>query len=179
MTMDKDMDFMIAEMAEAFCAPKFYIMIGNIGAGKSTYIKNSIPKGIIISKDSIRYGIGGGNYIFNPNLEPVIHSTSVHMAHNFCAKQVPEIVLDETNVEAKNRKGWIEIAKKHNYYVIGVEFPRFDKAVAVARRLTNPHCQPDPVLWGSVWDKFDKKYDKANLEEGFDYIMHIQKHEVI
>ena len=174
-----DSDKGIEDLAKAFCAPKFYILIGNIGAGKSTYIKNNIQKGIVISKDSIRYAIGGGNYKFNPNLEPVIHSTTIHMAHKFCEKQVSEIVLDETNVEAKNRKAWIDIAKKQGYYIVAMEFPKFDKEIAVARRLTNPHCQPDAELWCNVWDKFNKKYQKPTLEEGFDSILQIEEKEVI
>lgn len=160
--------------------PKFYIMVGNIGSGKSTYIKNNMKDATVISKDSLRYAIGGGNYIFDPKLEPVIHNTSVYMVDQFChQKKVQSIVLDETNVQAKNRKQFINLAKEHGYDVIAVVFPNFPKDVAVNRRLTNPHCQPDRELWESVWDKFNNRYKHPTLEEGFHCIINVEEHEVM
>ena len=179
MTMDKDMDKMIDEMNEDLLKPKFYLMIGNIGSGKSTYITNKLSNATIVSKDGIRYAFSGGNYIFDRNLEPIVHSTSVFMARSLCAKQIEEIVLDETNITKKGRSTFINIAKEYDYQVIGIVLPKLDKEVAVARRLTNPHCQPDRELWENVWEKFDNKYNPPSKEEGFDQLIYLTKEAIM
>jgi len=179
MSMDKDMDWMIIENDENFIKPKFYIMIGNIGSGKSSYIKNKLSNAIIVSKDGIRCAFSGGNYIFDTKLEPIVHSTSVFMARSLCVHQTPEIVLDETNVTKKGRKTFIDIAIDYHYQVIGIVLPKLDKEVAVNRRLTNPHCQFDRELWGNVWDKFNEKYQYPKLSEGFDKLICLTKELVI
>ena len=67
MTMIKEVDEKTSDkfLGLSVFTPKFYIMVGNIGSGKSTYIKNSLSEATVISKDGIRYAFGGGNYIFN------------------------------------------------------------------------------------------------------------------
>jgi len=158
---------------------KFYIMVGNIGGGKSTYIKDNITPATIISKDGIRYALGGGEYVFDPKLEPIVHSTTMHLTRKLCEAGVSRLVLDETNVQKKGRKQFIKIAQERDYEVIAVVLPDFDMDVAVDRRLTNPHCQPDRELWESVWTKFYEKFQYPTLEEGFDNIVQIQAEEVI
>jgi len=155
------------------------MLIGNIGSGKSTYTRNNYKDAVIVSKDGLRYSIGGGQYIFNRFYEPVIHTVSRYMVDCFCAIEVPEIILDETNVIKQGRKQFIKIAKRHGYKVIAVEFPRLSKEEAVTRRMTNPHCQSDRKVWEDVWESFDKRYSKSTLKEGFDEIIKVDISEVI
>ena len=156
----------------------FYILVGNIGAGKTTYIKNNIQAPIIISKDSIRYAIGGGEYIFNRFYEPVIHDITMKMTDNFCAIAVADIVLDETNMSKKNRKQFIKVAQKYGYDVIGLVMPELSKEEAVNRRMTNPHCQTDRTLWESVWERFHKAYVKPTKAEGFTKVVELKKEDI-
>ena len=157
----------------------FYILVGNIGSGKSTYIKKNYKGGVIVSKDGLRYSIGGGQYIFNRFYEPIIHATSCYMADKFCSIEIPEIILDETNVIKKGREQFIKIAKKYGYKVIAIKFPRLNKKEAVDRRMTNPHCQYDRKIWEEVWRKFNNRYTEPTLEEGFDEIINVDIKEVI
>ena len=150
-----------------------YIMVGNIGSGKTTYIKNHLPKAISISKDGIRYSLSPNGYVFDRNIEPIIHNTTVFMAHSFCKQNLQELVLDETCMRAKSRKTFIEVAKVYEYKVVAIVMPKLSKEVAVARRMVNPHQQDNSSLWEGVWDKFDKSYQEVTKEEGFDEIRKI------
>jgi len=56
------------------------ILIGNLGTGKSTFAKTLVEKGYInISRDSLRYMIGAGKYIFNKEFEQSIDFAIVTM----------------------------------------------------------------------------------------------------
>ncbi len=158
---------------------KFYIMIGNIGSGKSTYIKDKLSEATVISKDGIRYALGGGTYVFNYKLEPIVHSTTVHLSKELCNIGINDLVLDETNVTQKNRAQWIKIAKDCGYEVIAIELPSFCKEVCVNRRLSNPHNQNNRELWENVWQRFFDKYQESTLAEGFDKIIHVKADKVM
>ena len=157
---------------------KFYIMVGNIGGGKSTYIKNNFPDARVISKDGIRYSLGGGTYIFDTNIEHIVHYTTIYLTKNLCANQIDTLVLDETNVQKKGRKQFIKIAKENGYLVIAVRLPNFPKEIAVDRRLSNPHDQWERTVWEGVWDKFQNKFQAPTLEEGFDEIIQVEVEDV-
>lgn len=157
---------------------KFYILIGNIGSGKSTYIRNNLSTGVVINKDSIRYGLGGGKYLFDLNLEPIVHSTSIYLTRKLCENETPILILDETNVIRKGRKSFIKIAKEYGYKVIALNFPYLEKKEAVDRRMTNPHDQPDRKIWEGVWSKFNRQYQEPFLTEGYDEIIQISKKEI-
>ena len=59
---------------------KLIVMVGNIGAGKTTLSRQLVQRGhIIVSKDSIRYMIGSGNYVYRPDCEPVITEATLEV----------------------------------------------------------------------------------------------------
>ena len=47
---------------------KIIVLVGNIGSGKTTWIKKFLKKTkgkyVVVSRDAIRYMMGGGKYIF-------------------------------------------------------------------------------------------------------------------
>ena len=50
-----------------------YILIGNIGSGKSTWAREKVkstPRTIIVNRDALRTMVGGGEYIFDKEMEP-------------------------------------------------------------------------------------------------------------
>jgi len=167
------------QVKKRFYWPTMYIMIGNIGAGKSTYIKSFLPTAAIVSKDGLRYSLGGGEYIFDPKLEPFIHNTSVHMAEEYCKNKIQKVIIDETNVQRKGRKTFINIARKYNYEATAIVFPFIEKDISVDRRMTNPHCQSDRTIWEGVWDRFNNKYQEPTLEEGFDRIIQVKLEDIV
>jgi len=151
-----------------------YILIGNIGSGKSTYINNHLKNCISISKDGLRYSIGNGTYIFNPDYEYTIHKAILELNIGFCSIG-ENVVIDETNMTKKSRKSHITIGKKYKYNIIAVVFPELSKIDSVNRRMTNPHCQDDRKVWNSVWERFHNVYNPPTIEEGFNQIIELKK----
>ncbi len=154
------------------------ILIGNIGSGKSTYISKYQKKGYVtIVRDQLRYAIGGGQYIFNYDYEPIVWKTELYMFKKFIDLGTA-VIIDEVGVTKQMRKRYIPYAKKNGYKIIAIEMPRFGMNEAVTRRMTNPHGQPDWNLWNQVWTKFERMYEEPNKREGFDKIIKVKKNEV-
>jgi len=158
--------------------PKLKILIGNIGSGKSTYLKKYQKKGyIIISRDSLRYGIGAGNYIYNENYEPIIFKTEEYLFENFCSEQV-NLVIDEINMSKKMRERYISIGKAYNYEIIAVNFPILKRDIAVERRLFKNHGDTSKTIWRQVWSRFNHLYETPNKREGFHKIIKLKKKDI-
>ena len=149
------------------------ILIGNIGSGKSTLVKQYQEKGyVVISRDSLRYGIGGGEYVFNTKYEKIIHKTAIKMLRLFLELNV-NIIIDETNVTKHLRKQYINIIRKCSidYKITGIELPILSKQDSVDRRMTNPHGQPNRKIWEEVWEMFNKNYESPSFDEDFNKII--------
>ena len=157
---------------------KLIIIIGNIGSGKSTYTERYQKKDyVIIARDSFRYGLGGGKYVFNYEYEPIVWKTELYMFRKFVEAGV-NIVIDEVGLSKNMRKRYIPYAKKNGYKIIAIEMPRFSMDEAVSRRMTNPHGQSDIKLWEQVWTKFNSMYEVPSKDEGIDEIIKVKKEEV-
>ena len=151
------------------------ILVGNIGSGKSTLTRKYIEKGYIaIARDYIRYAIGEGKYIFNPNYEPIIWGTEQYMFTRFMDLGV-NIVVDEVGVSRRTRKAYIHYAQIKKYKIIAIVLPRYSQEEAVNHRMKNPHGQNDRRLWENVWEKFDAIYTEPTKAEGFDEIKKVTK----
>ncbi len=150
--------------------PEVVILIGNIGCGKSTLTKVLSGRYVILSRDSFRYGIGAGRYIFNPVYEPAIVKTAVFMFKEFLELGC-DIVVDEVNVSKQYRQKYISEAKAKGYTVTAIVLPRLPKEEAVNRRMSNPHDSNTREHWEDVWDKFEAKYEMPTEEEGFDKVI--------
>lgn len=150
---------------------KMIILVGNIGSGKSTYIKKElVPKGyVVVSRDSIRYMIGGGDYIFNPKLEPSIFQSETDILINFMCEGV-NIVVDEVGINKRLRAKYIKLAKLESYKINAIVMPKLSMSESVTRRMNNPHGQPDKKLWENVWKKFDDVYEEPTIKEGFNKV---------
>lgn len=151
------------------------VIVGNIGSGKSTYAKKLAEEGyIVIARDALRYMIGGGNYIFNRELEPAIWQGEWDILFNLMQTGVA-IVVDEVGISPLMRKRYIELAEVFNYKISAHIMPEISKEEAINRRMKNPHGQPDKDLWGGVWDMFSIGYEEPTEEEGFDEIKYIKE----
>jgi predicted kinase len=149
------------------------LLIGNIASGKSTKAKELAKQGYtIISRDAIRYMIGAGEYIFNPDLEPTIKKATHELLKKFLEDDV-RVVYDETNVNQALRSSTIEIAKEYGYKVIAVVMPRLSKRKSVNRRVKDPHGSDDRDIWNMVWTNFDSIYEEPTIEEGIDEIIQL------
>ena len=146
------------------------ILVGNIGTGKSTFAQTYADKGyVVISKDSFRYGIGNGSYIFNTQYEPIMHETEMCMLYGFLDIGANLVIDDGGCVNARIRNRFIDAAKRHEYKTTVIEFPILPREIAVERRMQNPHSVYNEEiglggreLWEHVWDKLGSIYDAPN-----------------
>jgi len=153
------------------------VLVGNIGAGKSTLCHKLVNAGyVVIARDKLRYMIGNGKYIFNPNLEQAIYNSEQRTIEEFMKLKV-NIVVDEVGVSKKFRANYLSLGKRYNYKVVALVLPRLNKEDSVDRRMNDPHGQPDRKLWESVWEKFDRIYVEPTLEEGFDKVIKLGEEE--
>jgi len=154
---------------------RLYIMVGNIGSGKSTLVKKLLAKNpniVVIARDALRYMIGGGDYVFNPKLEPTIFNTAEQAIEQFMLLGV-DILVDETNMSSAHRKEYLTLARRYGYEAVAIVMPVLDKKTSVDRRMQNPHGQDDRALWEGVWDKFTAIYERPTEEEGFSQVSEV------
>ncbi|KKN07095.1 hypothetical protein LCGC14_1070630 [marine sediment metagenome] len=152
------------------------IMIGNTASGKSTYVKDLIKKGYIsICKDGIRYSIGGGKYIFNPKYEVAIHCAAIALLTNLL-KIGANIVIDETNMDKKTRKVYLDYSKKAGYKNIAIVTPKVSLRITLRRRMKDKkHGNQKPEVWAQVFTRKKNKYERPTKKEGFDEIINLEK----
>ena len=153
-----------------------YILVGNIGTGKSTFVKHFLqehPDVICVARDAIRYMIGGGNYVYSPMLEEAVFSIESNIIESFMLRKTP-IIVDEVGISKSMRKSYIEQTKYWKYSTTALVMPRLDKQTCVNRRIAGDSRNTSKEVWENVWDKFDNQYEVPTLEEGFDYIQFIE-----
>ena len=148
------------------------ILVGNIASGKTTITKILSSKYVIVSRDSLRYGIGAGEYKFDKELEPAIRETALCMAKELL-KTGRDLVIDETNVTKRLRAPYIEEANRAGYTITAMIMPKLSKKESIDRRMKNPHDQNPRKLWESVWSSFDMAYEEPDKSEGFSKIIRI------
>lgn len=155
---------------------RLIVMVGNIGSGKSTLVKEIVaehPDITVVSRDALRYMIGAGKYVFNPELEPHIFEAARLMIKELMHGQVETILVDEVNVSEEYRQDYLYLAKTYDYETLAIVMPKLDKKTSVDRRMQNPHDQDTREIWEGVWDKFDGLYEEPTVEEGFDKISNV------
>ena len=149
--------------------PQIYFMIGNIGSGKSTWVKqNKKPEDVVISLDNLRYCFNNGEYRFNSLLEPDIFSTALWSLRLFLNNPLhPNIYLDNTNVNVKMRECFLDIVRDSMYNAVAIVMPQLTREEAVTRRMKNSHGNTSKEIWESIWDRFNTIYELPTIEEGF------------
>jgi len=147
------------------------LLIGNVGSGKSTLARKLAKDGyLVVSRDSIRYSIRSGDYLYDPDLEPFIFRVEYFMFKELLNEGL-DIVLDEVNVSKVMRKKYIGYAKLAGYKVIAIVMPKLSKTESVKRRLIHNHGNTNRNTWGEVWTNFNKRYVKPHKSEGFNKII--------
>ena len=150
------------------------VMVGNIGSGKSTLVKKYANTGyVIVSRDSIRYGIGAGTYTFDLGLEPAVKEAEDATISSFMKLGV-NIVIDEVGMSVFMRKNYLSLAKKYGYTAIACILPTLSMKVSVDRRMQDPHGQYNRLLWEVIWKNFDSMYECPSIKEGFKSIVYTE-----
>ena len=154
--------------------PKLYLLVGNIGSGKSTYARKMAKKGfVVVSRDALRYMVGAGNYVFNPNLEPAIKQANIEIMKIFMQNHF-NIISDQSNLNFAMRAGTLMMANIYGYEKIAIVFPKYSQRVSVNRRLKHPHGNFPCEVWNKVWAVFNLTMEEPTKAEGFDKIIKVR-----
>lgn len=150
-------------------------MVGNIASGKSTYVKDLVKKGyVVIYKDGIRYSIGGGKYIFNPKYENAIDNATETLFMRFLDMGL-NIVIDETNINKNTRAPYIINGQLYKYKITAVVTPKASLKLTLKRRMKDKNHGNQPAeVWGEVFTKKQKAYEKPTKKEGFDEVISLR-----
>lgn len=103
--------------------PTAYIMCGIPGSGKSTYIENNLKVDEVVSRDIIRVMLNYSKSVDQKMVgtreqEEHVTRTENELIEKLC-KANKTFVIDDINT-GKYRKNLIELLRKHNAYIIGV-----------------------------------------------------------
>ena len=149
-----------------------FIMVGNIGCGKSTltrklWLRNT--KSIVLSRDAIRYMIGSGTYVFDVGLEPKIKEIEMFMLMRMMATE-RNIIIDEVGISIGTRYHYLKLAKDYGYcsHAIILKDPGIREAVA--RRMKHDARNTPRKIWESVYKDFLRAWQTPTEKEGFKFI---------
>jgi len=152
--------------------PEIIIMVGNIGAGKSTLVKQFVELGYrVVSKDAIRYMLGGGEYIFDVALERQV-DTIAKSALIELTYAGYNVIVDETNTTSLERKDYLHYIRG-DYEKTALVFPKISKEESVKRRLQSNHGNTSKEVWEQVWEDKNSSYQVPTKKEGFDTIKEV------
>lgn len=100
---------------------KLLIMRAAPGSGKSTWIKNNILtmgcEVAVCSADDFFVMHGRGEYLFDPKLLFAAHNQCFRRARKAMEREVPVVVIDNTNIKKRDYVRYIECAKENGYEV--------------------------------------------------------------
>ena len=151
--------------------PNLVMLVGNIGSGKSTLVKKLTKQGyMVISRDALRYMFGGGEYLFDVDLEPEVFKLEKY-ALKLLSDFTYDIIIDETNMSARGRKLYFDIIEGKGYTATAIVMPRLSKTESVARRMQANHGTGTATVWGEVWERFANVYVEPTDKEGFNNII--------
>ncbi len=155
-----------------------FILIGNIGSGKTTWINKNYPNEFIISRDNLRKEFAKGinkEYLFDPLIEQNIKNIAKEKLIISLKLHFPKIIIDETNTTIYRRSKIIKLAKKYNYKLIAVIMPKYNLDFSVNRRLSNNHGNVSKTTWENVYEEININYEDPSFDEGFDEIIHVNQ----
>lgn len=96
---------------------KLILMRAPSGAGKSTYIKTHLPGALVCSADAFMYDKRTGLYDFKVEKLGWAHKSCFEACEKGMRDGVPVIVIDNTNIQRKWYKNYVDLAKKLGYEV--------------------------------------------------------------
>ena len=151
------------------------MLVGNIGSGKSTLVKEIVKQGyIVVSLDAIRYMVGGGAYTWDVDMEPEVFKIGKY-ALKLLSDVGYDIGIDETNMSRYVRNWHFSVTKNKAYTYTAIVMPELSKVESVKRRMRDNHGYNDCLVWGDVWERFNKGYVEPSKDEGFSKIIHLKE----
>jgi predicted kinase len=149
------------------------IIVGNIGTGKSTFIrKNYNKKFVVINNDSIQTSISGGNYDQYDYNKRDIYNEIENLLIRKAKKLNFNIIIDRTNINKEKRNKYITLLKQNGFDdIYCICFGPGNKK-SLKRRLKD-NRKISKERWERVHYKFKTEYENPELSEGFQTIIHV------
>ena len=147
---------------------KLIILVGVSGSTKSTFAEKYIkehPNTILLSSDAIRKALTGDES--DQKSTPQVFSILKYRLEQGL-KTGKSVMVDATSLNLKERRDYIDAAKKHNAKSIAYVFER-DKSTLMKNQATRKASGGREVP-EFVIDKMLAKYVRPSKNEGFDEI---------
>ena len=143
-----------------------YIMIGNVGSGKSTIAKKIAKEksAVVISSDPIRQELfDKGRFVeMHSRQADKLTFAEFHNRLRGFAKQGKDVVIDATNTKVLDRRTFLDIAKEYGYTAVAVvvktDIETCIKRV-IKRQTSDPksHYIDDPIAVANKFERFLKE----------------------
>jgi len=146
-------------------SPRFYVMVGVPGSGKSTYVKQFLSRALRISLDDLRLMLT--NRTFVARLEPLIVEAGVAVTDavaGYAAAPGYDVVYDATNVTVGRRAPLVERARHFALRPVAV-YVKVPLAIALTRNNSRPFPVPPDVV-----ESFYRRLQVPSLGEGFEEV---------
>lgn len=135
---------------------KLVIMRSQSGGGKTTYLKNNFPYAFVCSADHAMIE-PDGQYVFAAEKLGKAHFYSMNACKAAMINELPLVAVDNTNVNLRDMKPYVEMAKHYGYEVIIIRLV-VSPEVSMKRnlhgtpeeivKLQHEKLQDIPTLWG-------------------------------
>lgn len=139
---------------------KILVMVGVPASGKSTWARNyteNRPNWVILSSDAIREELDTDD-VFATLRSRLIDALNAN--HN--------VIVDATNVSRKNRRSYIDIARKHKAAIEAIVFAT-PYEECLRRNASRDRVVPEAAIYRMV-----SRWEIPTLKEGFDNILLIR-----
>jgi predicted kinase len=147
-----------------------YITVGCPASGKSTYVKNYVvinkQTGMYLSSDELRAKFGSGE-TDQTCTNQVFSYIKQKISEILCDREDGYLIIDATSINKKNRKEYIELAKKNKARIVAWVFER-NRNILVERNKNRDRVVPEWVI-----DKMLTQYERPTTDEGFDEVIEI------
>jgi len=156
--------------------PKIYMMIGNVGSGKSDLARHLCKKygAVRVCMDDIVMMVHGEYGRYEKKCKNMYHAVEIEVIET-AVKKGFDVVIDRTNLDLAGRARFMLLAKSLRAEVIGYLFPTMLDVVPevlLKRRMKNPRGKTRSQ-WISIINKQAMAYEVPTIDEGFKEIVDV------
>lgn len=165
------------DMVKEFLGKKFAVVLcGNVGTGKTTFLKNLINtkfenEFLSVDIDQIATMLQGGSYLNFNEKNFAIYGEVKRTIAEIIFKHGKLPIIDGMHFTSKMRKPFIDMAKANGYAIICVNFGRGSEE-SLARRVNEGRGKGED-LWRMVHNRTYNNFEEPSVDEGFTKVYNI------
>lgn len=150
---------------------KVIFTVGNIGSGKSRWVKQQDFKNVVC-KDHAREVLGESvnkEYFWSVRTEQLIHTITLGIFEALLYAKTKLIVLDETLMTKQSRSPFLKLVKQYDYQCEALVFANKGLTWHIKNRMKYPRdlsCNE----WEKIWQEKHNNFQYPDYVEGFDVI---------